>query len=53
MLNIEQYISQMKKKDKLDEFNFKNHAKMINEGASVVTVKKSENLLNRWVITGK
>ena len=26
MLTIEQYISQMKKKDKLDEFNFKNHA---------------------------
>lgn len=27
--------------------------KMINEGATVVTVKKSENLLNRWVINGK
>ncbi len=26
MLTVEQYISQMKKKDKLDEFNFKNHA---------------------------
>lgn len=26
MLTIEQYISQMKKKDKLDEFNFQNHA---------------------------
>ncbi|WP_158299598.1 hypothetical protein [Paenibacillus antri] len=26
MLTIEEYISQMKKKDKLDEFNFKNHA---------------------------
>ena len=26
MLTIEQYISQMKKKDKLDEFNFINHA---------------------------
>jgi hypothetical protein len=26
MLTIEQYITQMKKKDKLDEFNFKNHA---------------------------
>jgi len=26
MLTIEQYISQMKKKDKLDEFDFKNHA---------------------------
>lgn len=26
MLTIEQYISQMKKKDKLDEFNFTNHA---------------------------
>lgn len=26
MLTVEQYITQMKKKDKLDEFNFKNHA---------------------------
>lgn len=26
MLTVEQYISQMKKKDKLDEFNFQNHA---------------------------
>ena len=26
MLTIEQYISQMKKKDKFDEFNFQNHA---------------------------
>ncbi|MDU5145428.1 MAG: hypothetical protein E6230_24945 [Paenibacillus dendritiformis] len=26
MLTIEQYIEKMKKKDKLDEFNFKNHA---------------------------
>ncbi|MNO27926.1 hypothetical protein D3C76_178120 [compost metagenome] len=26
MLTVEQYISKMKKKDKLDEFNFKNHA---------------------------
>lgn len=27
MLTVEQYITQMKKKDNLDEFNFKNHAK--------------------------
>lgn len=26
MFTVEQYISQMKKKDKLDEFNFRNHA---------------------------
>lgn len=26
MLTVEQYITQMKKKDSLDEFNFKNHA---------------------------
>lgn len=26
MLTVEQYISQMKRKDKLDEFNFQNHA---------------------------
>jgi len=26
MLTIEQYITQMKRKDKLDEFNFQNHA---------------------------
>ena len=26
MLTIEQYISQMKKKEKVDEFDFKNHA---------------------------
>lgn len=26
MLTVEQYITQMKKKDKLDEFDFKNHA---------------------------
>lgn len=26
MLTVEQYIAKMKKKDKLDEFNFKNHA---------------------------
>ncbi|MFC3770381.1 hypothetical protein [Paenibacillus sp. GCM10012303] len=26
MLSVEQYIAKMKKKDNLDEFNFKNHA---------------------------
>lgn len=26
MLTVEQYISQMKKKEKIDEFDFKNHA---------------------------
>ena len=29
MLTVEQYISQMKKKDKLDEFNFQNHAENV------------------------
>jgi hypothetical protein len=29
MLTIEQHIAQMKKKDKLDEFNFMNHAENI------------------------
>ena len=39
MLTIEQYISKMKKKDKLDEFNFQNHAE--NMAAATVTSHKT------------
>jgi hypothetical protein len=36
MLTIEEYISQMKKKDKLDEFNFRSHAENMSKVISYV-----------------
>jgi len=36
MLTVEEYILQMKKKDKLDEFNFKNHAENMSAVISYV-----------------
>jgi hypothetical protein len=45
MLTVEEYISQMKKKDKLDEFNFRNHAENMAKVISYV-MEYFNNYLN-------
>ncbi|MBZ9688485.1 hypothetical protein G9F72_019330 [Clostridium estertheticum] len=45
MLTVEEYILQMKKKDKLDEFNFRNHAENMSKVISYV-MEYFNNYLN-------
>lgn len=45
MLRVEEYISQMKKKEKLDEFNLKNHAQNMTSVISYV-MEYFNNYLN-------
>ena len=45
MLTVEEYIIQMKKKDKLDEFNFRNHAENMSSVISYV-MEYFNNYLN-------